>query len=229
MGVNQVYSIEPTDKKQFSQDFDQVYGRYAKLYDLVVKLFPVWRNWITQAVPHILGPRVLEISFGTGYLLTQYANAFETYGIDYNWELTGTAQKNLATKGIKAAIQQADIYHLPYRSQTFNTVVNTMAFSGYPDGRLALAEIARVLQKNGRFVLIDIDYPQKRNWLGMKMTQFWASSGDIIRDMGPLFTQADFRYEEKEIGDFGSVHLYVATKIGWVLAGNWVKTGKSFN
>lgn len=208
-----MYSTEPTDKKEFSQNFDRMYGRFAKLYDLAVKTVPVWRNWIKQAIPLIHGPKVLEISFGTGYLLTQYANSFETYGIDYNWELTCTAKQNLHTKRVQASIQQADIAHLPYRTGMFNTVVNTMAFSGYPDGRQAMAEINRVLMTNGRFVLIDIDYPKEHSWLGTKMTRFWASTGDIIRDMGQLFDQSGFRYEDKEIGGFGSVHLYVATKI----------------
>ena len=157
---------------------------------------------------------MLEVSFGTGCLLTQYASSYETYGIDYNWELTCTAKRNLAAHNIPAAIQQADIEHLPYRSGTFNTVVNTMAFSGYPDGRQALAEIYRVLQGDGRFVLIDINYPKNRNWAGMKLAQFWASTGDLIRDMDQLFRQAKFQYEEQEVGGLGTVHLYVATKVG---------------
>ncbi|MAU01242.1 MAG: SAM-dependent methyltransferase [Anaerolineaceae bacterium] len=209
-----MYSTEPEDKKQFRQEFDRFYGRFAKLYDWTVKIFPVWRNWISQAIPHIVGPKVLEVSFGTGYLLTQYANNFETCGIDYNWELTCIAKRNLEANHVQAAIQQADIEHLPYRAETFNTVVNTMAFSGCPNGRRAMAEIYRVLQGNGRFVLIDINYPENRNWVGMKLARFWASTGDIIRDMGQLFSQAKFHYVEKEVGGFGTVHLYVATKIG---------------
>lgn len=207
-----MYSTEPTHTKQYSQQFDQVYGRLAKVYDVAVKLFPLWGKWISQAIPHIIGPRVLEISFGTGYLLSQYAGYYETYGIDYNWEMTGIARQNLQKMGAQAAIQQADVAHLPYRSESFNTVVNTMAFTGYPDGQAALAEIYRVLQRNGRFVLVDINYPGDHNWLGVKLTRLWASTGDIIRDLGALFDWAGFNYEEREVGGFGSVHLYVATK-----------------
>lgn len=207
-----MYSAEPHDKQQFTRQFDQTYSRMAKLYDVVVKLFPVWRNWINEALPHIVGPNVLELSFGTGYLLTQYANRYQTYGIDYNWSLTRIAQQNLAKTGTTAFLQQADVAHLPYRAGTFNTVVNTMAFTGYPDGRRAMAEIYRVLQPNGRFVLVDIDYPPDGNWLGMKMTRLWASAGDIIRDMGALFAETGFRCQDKAIGGFGSVHLYVASK-----------------
>lgn len=207
-----MYSPEPIDKHQFTTKFNRVYSQFAKIYDLAVKWIPLWRNWISHALPHLRGQRILEISYGTGYLLTQYADRFETYGIDYNWELACTAKHNLQKTGIYALIQQANIEHLPYQSKSFDTVVNTMAFTGYPDGQKALSEISRVLKDNGRFVLIDINYPKGQNWLGMKLTQLWASSGDIIRDMGKLFKQSEFEYSDDEVGGFGSVHLYVATK-----------------
>jgi ubiquinone/menaquinone biosynthesis C-methylase UbiE len=208
-----MYPSEPENKKQFTQNFDQAYGRFAKVYDWIVKILPVWRNWISTAIPHIVGPNVLEISFGTGYLISQYAQQHNTYGIDYNWELSCVAKQNLEKFGAQAQLQQADIAYLPYSSASFDTVVNTMAFTGYPDGKKAITEIHRVLKPNGRFVLVDIDYPQDRNWLGTKATQLWAISGDILRDMQALFEQSDFDYSEKEVGGFGSVHLYIATKI----------------
>ena len=207
-----MYSPEPIDKGAFTQKFDQTYGRMARIYDVVVKVFPIWRNWITQAVPHIVGSKVLEISFGTGYLLTQYAHQYDTYGIDYNWALTHIARQNLERAGMQASLQQADVAHLPYRSEMFDTVINTMAFTGYPDGAKAMAEIYRVLKPTGRLLLVDINYPQDRNGLGMALTRFWANSGDLIRDMNQLLEDAGFRYRDEEIGGFGSVHLYVGTK-----------------
>ena len=81
------YTVEPFNPKKFMEDFDRFYSRIAPLYDVVVKLFPIWKTWIKKAIPHIIGPRVLEVSFGSGYLLTQYADRFDTYGIDYNKEM----------------------------------------------------------------------------------------------------------------------------------------------
>jgi ubiquinone/menaquinone biosynthesis C-methylase UbiE len=87
-----------------------------------------------------------------------------------------------------------------------------MAFSGYPDGVAALTEMGRVLKPDGKLVMIDIEFPKNRNWLGMALTKFWMASGDLIRDMGPLFEESGWKFEEEEIGGFGSVHLYVAEK-----------------
>ena len=207
-----MYSSEPVDKKEFTQKYDRAYSSLASIYDWVVKVLPVWRNWITTAIPHILGPDVLEVSFGTGYLISQYAGKFNTFGIDYNWKLACIARKNLLIFDAQTNIQQADVEHLPYAARTFDTVVNTMAFTGYPDGRKALSEIHRVLKPNGRFVLVDIDYPQNQSWLGTQTTRLWASLGDIIRDMTVLFRQTGFQFTDEEVGGFGSVHLYIATK-----------------
>jgi ubiquinone/menaquinone biosynthesis C-methylase UbiE len=205
-------STEPTNKKAYTEQYDQTYGKFAKGYDWIVKVLPVWRNWISTAIPHIVGPNVLEVSFGTGYLISQYADRFNTFGIDYNWELTCIAQQNLKAASTHAYLQQANIEHLPYPNNSFDTVVNTMAFTGYPDGLKALTEIRRVLKSEGRFILVDIDYPKDQNWLGIQTTRLWAALGDIIRNMDALFRQTGFRFREEEVGGFGSVHLYIATR-----------------
>ncbi|MFC1996493.1 class I SAM-dependent methyltransferase [Chloroflexota bacterium] len=207
-----MYSEEPQDKIEFTKKYDRAYGSFSRAYDWAVKALPLWRNWISTTIPHIIGPDVLEVSFGTGYLISQYANQYNTYGIDYNWELACIAQQNLQKFNVRAALQQADIEFLPYPNDTFDTVVNTMAFTGYPNGLNALNEIHRVLKPKGRFVLVDIDYPQDRNWLGTLTTQVWAFLGDIIRDMEALFKHTGFQFTYQEIGGFGSVHLYIATK-----------------
>jgi len=206
------YSPEPIDKRSYTTEFNQAYSRFARLYDLAVKVIPLWKRWIGQARPYIRGPRVLEVSFGPGYLLRQYADQYAIYGIDLNEKMIHITRRNLASAGKKASLQQADVAGLPYASETFDTVVNTMAFTGYPDGEKAMGEMQRVLKSGGRLVMVDINYPADGNWLGVKLTTLWASLGDIIRDMEPLFRQYGFVYTDKGIGGFGSIHLYVAEK-----------------
>lgn len=206
------YTPEPQDKKGFTRRFDRMYSRTARIYDRVIKLLPYWRNWISEVLPHIQGPRVLEVSFGTGYLMTCYADRYETFGIDYNREMALIASQNLKSAGVRASIQQADVVSLPYPGGIFNTVISTMAFSGYPDARAALGEIRRVLVEDGRLVMVDVNYPFLQNYYGVNMARIWVSAGDILRDMGVLFSEFGFEYTDREVGGFGSVHLYVAEK-----------------
>jgi ubiquinone/menaquinone biosynthesis C-methylase UbiE len=203
------YSPETENRRKYTQDFDQFYTRFAGAYDWLVKTFPVWRNWIKSALPWIEGPNVLEVSFGTGYLLSQYADQFNTFGIDYNQRLAKVAQENLRKSDQKALLQIANVESLPYKTGSFDTLVNTMAFTGYPRAKSALSEMVRVLKPGGRIVMVDINYPSDGNILGTMLTNVWQAAGDIIRDMPALFAEYGLNCREEEVGGFGSVHLYV--------------------
>lgn len=209
-----VYSKEPENSIEYTRKLDKGYSKYAKIYDLAVTLLPSWKTWIKAVIPYIEGPRVLEASFGTGYLLTQYANNFETYGIDFNSVMVETARKNLTNKGIEAKLQRANVEKLPFPDEYFDTVINTMAFSGYPNGKQAMSEFLRILKENGRLLIVDFDYPSNRNRFGYWLTKLMESAGDTIRNISKILYDFNFEYSEKEIGGFGSVHLYIAKKRG---------------
>ena len=212
MPKDEHYSPEPENGGKHTEEYDQFYSRFAGGYDWLVKIFPFWRNWIKAAIPWINGPRVLEVSFGTGFLLTQYADQFTTYGIDYNQNLALVARSNLRKYGMEANLQVANVEAIPYADGSFDTIVNTMAFTAYPDGKLALVEILRVLKPGGRLVMVDVNYPGNGNWAGKLLTKGWKAGGDIIRDMPALFAEFGLEWTEEEVGGFGSVHLYVVEK-----------------
>ena len=207
-----VYAKEPENSIAYTRKLDQAYSKYANVYDVAVKLLPVWKTWIKTVIPYIEGDRVLEVSFGTGYLLMHYANNYQTYGIDFNHDMVDIARKNLSRKGVKATLQQADVEALPFPENYFDTIVNTMAFTGYPNGEQAMSEFYRVLKAGGRLLIVDFDYPANRNRLGYWLTKLMELGGDTIRDIPKILQAFTFEYTEEEIGGFGSVHLYVARK-----------------
>lgn len=208
------YSSEPQDPSAFKTRFDAEYTRIAKLYDVVVRRTPFWRRWLDHALEHIEGPRVLEVSFGTGYLLTRYAGRVDAYGIDLNSRMLEIARGNLSRAGLEAELRQGDVEDLPYDDDEFDCLVNTMAFTGYPNGERAPTEITRVLKPEGTLVMIDVNYPPDMNRLGVTMTQLWARAGDLIRDMNTLLNEAGYDSTDRSIGGFGSIHLYVARPRG---------------
>jgi len=207
--TRRLYSDEPRNAQAYQEGFDRTYTRIAGVYDIAVKVLPIWKTWLKRALPHIRGRRVLEVSFGTGYLMTHYADQFEVYGIDFNARMVSVAMKNLRQVRLSANLRQGTVEDLPYEDGFFDTVVSTMAFSGYPDGTTAMAEMRRVLASGGRLVLIDINFPADRNWIGTRLTRCWQLSGDIIRDMDRILVAHGFDYEDIEIGGFGSVHMYI--------------------
>ncbi|KAA3661071.1 MAG: class I SAM-dependent methyltransferase [Calditrichaeota bacterium] len=209
---NIVYSKEPENSLEYTQKLDEEYSKFAKTYDVAVKLLPIWKTWIKTVIPHIEGKRVLEASFGTGYLLMHYASKYETYGIDFNMNMVEIAQKNLSRKSITATLLQANVEQLPFPDNHFDTVVNTMAFTGYPNGKRAMSEFHRVLKDDGILLIVDFEYPSNRNRFGYWLTKLMESAGDTIRDISKLLHEFSFEFAEEEIGGFGSVHFCNARK-----------------
>ena len=114
MSTRVKFSKEPKNKDRFTASMDKFYTVSAGIYDFLVKATPVWKNWISQVIPHIEGERVLEASFGTGYLLGQYAGQFETYGVEFNSKMVRITQKNLRQKKFSALLCQGNVENLPY-------------------------------------------------------------------------------------------------------------------
>lgn len=209
--------IRYTDPSKIASDYtekmNKEYNWMAKAYGLFMTLFPFWKKWIKKVIPHIRGKKILEISFGNGYLMTQYASdKYEIYGIDYNEKMLEIAIKKMAEKKIKAHLSRGNVEKLPFPDNSFDTVINTMAFTGYPDGDKALIEMKRVLKKNGSILLVDFDYPNNRNRFGYMMVKLFEKFGDIIKDINSLLKQHHFTYKDIPIGGWGSVHLYIARK-----------------
>jgi ubiquinone/menaquinone biosynthesis C-methylase UbiE len=207
-----LYPKEPSDPVRFTARANRAYSMFARTYDRVVRLWPTWSRWLDAALPHIQGPRVLEVSFGTGYLLTQYAAEHEVTGIDLNARLAAMAKRKLAENGMHPSLARANVEALPFRAGHFDTVVNTMAMSAYPDGEAAIGEMGRVLRPGGRLVLIDVNYPIPPTLAGRFVAWGWRAAGDVFRDIDGLLRNSGFTHTTREIGGCGTVHLYVAKK-----------------
>ncbi len=167
-----------------------------------------------NVIPNISGTKILEVSFGSGYLMTKYGagNKYEITGIDYNEKMIELTKKKMAIKKISAKIMQANVEELPFPDNSFDTVINTMAFTGYPNGDKAMSELKRVLKPKGKLLMVDFDYPEDRNIFGYLSIKFWEKLGDIIKDINFLLTKYEFDYNDYSIGSFGSVHFFMCTK-----------------
>ena len=209
--------IKYTDASKIASDYtekmNKEYNWMAKGYDAFMTLFPLWKRWIKKILPHIEGEKILEVSFGSGYLMTQYASdTYDMYGLDYNEKMIEITTNKMKKLDIKTHLSQGNVESLPYPENTFDTVINTMAFTGYPHGNKAMSELHRVLKKGGRLLLVDFDYPDNRNLFGYLIVKLWEKFGDIIKDIKSILMEQNFDYEAVSVGGFGSVHLFLARK-----------------
>jgi ubiquinone/menaquinone biosynthesis C-methylase UbiE len=101
---------------------------------------------------------ILDIGCGTGELLFQLQTRFnaDLAGLDLSGNMLEIARKKL---GNNVELRQGDAEHLPWEASRFDLVSCTLSFHHYPQPRLALAEMRRVLKPGGTLLLADITFP----------------------------------------------------------------------
>lgn len=184
-----------------------VYEAFPLAYNALDHLtFGAWWNLVRRALDYIPpGSQVLEVGFGPGRLHVELARrAGLCAGLDLAWGMCRFTRRRLDRAGLSQQLTRGSVFALPYPDHTFNIVVSTFAFSGFPQGGLAMREMARVTTDGGRIVLIDIGLPADHNPLGTFFARLWERMGDFLYDQPALMREAGLEmvvYEEFGPGD----------------------------
>ncbi len=110
------------------------------------------------------GEKVLDIGFGTGWVLERlvYLVGIDhiTYGLDYSEGMKKVALENLKKKNIDTAVQlvTANVKSMPYADDSFDVVFVSFVIDllQKDDIPKALSEIKRVLKPGGRLILVSM-------------------------------------------------------------------------
>lgn len=192
--------------------FHGFYHQFAWTYDFVAALVSIgrWNKWIRAVLPFVDGESVLELGSGPGQLQDyMLANTpLKVVGLDESAQMGFLARRRLKHAGhpvIKLTRGLAQC--LPFRAQAFNTVVSTFP-SAYIFDQLTLREIHRVLDQDGRLVVLPAAWIFGKDvldrgaaWLFRITHQAPRSPDDALIDFlrGPLERarfQAEFRMIE---------------------------------
>ena len=100
---------------------------------------------------------VLEIGFGTGLNLAYYPQQVTKLTvIDQERMLAGRVAKRIAQARMPVEQIQMDASgRLPFEENTFDAVVTTLTLCSIEDAPPALAEIRRVLKREGQYVFLE--------------------------------------------------------------------------
>ena len=107
--------------------------------------------------------RVLDIPCGRGFYLNmiRYVSDCEIIGAELDWDIIQKARANVGHLGIP--LNNTDIYHLPYRSNSFDAVILSEVLEHLDDDVAALREVYRVL-KPGGVVAITVPHANYPFW-----------------------------------------------------------------
>ncbi|HXC78975.1 MAG TPA: class I SAM-dependent methyltransferase [Candidatus Acidoferrum sp.] len=143
-----------------SHDVDR-FNRWASDYDRHwmqrVIFEPVQRTVLKLAAEQVPHPAaILDVGCGTGRLLGLAQGRFpgaRLDGVDAAIEMVRQAQTT--SPGSAIQFQQGVAEELPFPERSFDLVFSTMTFHHWSDQGRGIAEIARVLKPDGRWLLAE--------------------------------------------------------------------------
>lgn len=136
--------------------FHLLYHRMAWSYDLVAAVVSAgqWNHWARITLPHLAGPRVLELGYGPGHLQQVLLQTERhTYGIDESVQMSRQASHRLRRVGLQPQLTRGLVQHLPFASASMDQVVSTFPSEYIFDPR-TLQEAWRVLRPGGLLVIL---------------------------------------------------------------------------
>ncbi len=144
---------------------------WAYSYDYFI-LKP-WLLYVQKKVVSYINLRVnikiLDVGCGTGdtLVIISKLSTAKLYGLDISKNMLLRARKKL---GRKAKLILGDVEKIPFEDNYFDYVLNTEAFHHFPNPNKSLKEINRVLKKDGKFILADLNfYSDFIHWLFKKI------------------------------------------------------------
>ena len=145
------------DKKERNIKF---FDEWAASYDRFI--FSFWLKMMHKKVLKFIsrkqGLKILDVSCGTGELLLLLSNKLEKaelYGVDISRNMIRLAEKKI---GEKARINCSDVESLQFKDAMFDYVITTESFHHYVNQEKALQEMKRVLKKNGKLIVADVNF-----------------------------------------------------------------------
>jgi len=140
----------------------QMFGSIAKRYDLANHLLSCgvdfyWRKRAAEIVASWRPDKIVDLATGTGDLalvLQRKLPEAEVVGVDFLPEMLTLAQK----KGVVQTIL-ADAMKLPFPDASFDSVTIAFGLRNMENWQRALAEMSRVLKRNGHLLVLEFGLP----------------------------------------------------------------------
>lgn len=148
-------STEPTRVRQ-------MFGDIARRYDLANHTLSCgmdfyWRRCAASRTASWYPLKIVDLATGTGDLalaLQKKLPHAEVTGVDFQSEMLELAQR----KGVRQTVL-ADAMKLPFPDGSFDCVTIAFGLRNMEDWRGALAEMSRVLRRNGHLLVLEFSLP----------------------------------------------------------------------
>ena len=146
--------------KDYKKYNDQLFSRWAPVYDVFELILSDVRNQITKEINPI-NKSVLDVATGTGSLAIDLSKSAEkVVGIDLSSKMLDVAEKKRKNYNLSFLLMDASC--MKFNDEEFDLVTISLGLHDMPlDIRtLVLKEVKRVLKRDGKLYVLEYDLPQ---------------------------------------------------------------------
>jgi demethylmenaquinone methyltransferase / 2-methoxy-6-polyprenyl-1,4-benzoquinol methylase len=147
-----------------------MFDRIARVYDamnsvMTAGLHHRWRERAADLARLEPGDRALDVATGTGDLALALARrvgpAGEVVACDFSEPMLAIGGKKAAAAGMPVRFEVANALALPYPDDAFDAATVGFGARNFDDLERGLGEMARVVRRGGRVVVLEITVPRR--------------------------------------------------------------------
>lgn len=183
------------DTPEFASQVRRMFDRIAGVYDLMntamtAGLHHRWRAVAADRAGLPTGDRALDVCCGTGDLAFELRRrcgpSGSVVGCDFSEPMLQLARRKASRRGVpEVRFDWADALALPYEEGSFDAVTVGFGARNLADLERGVEEMARVLRRGGRLVILEITQPHRPPlswfhalWFDRIVPQLGALAGD---------------------------------------------------
>lgn len=149
------------------------------------------------------GAAVLEVAPGPGYLAIEMARLgrFDVTGLDISRSFVEIASENARQTAVSVDFRQGDVVSMPFDAESFDLVVCQAAFKDFAQPGSALDEMHRVLRRDGKAVIQDMngdasdaDIEREVNRMGLGRLRAFMTKGSLAMVRRRAYSRAQFEH-----------------------------------
>lgn len=161
-------NVSPKNKTESYRIFDKI----AKTYDFlnIILSFGIdrlWRRKIIKIIGNNKIENAIDLATGTGdmaILLGKNDNIQKVTGLDLSKEMIAIGNKKIEKKNLdsKVRLKIGNGMDIPLDDATADLVTITFGIRNFGDFEKGLKEMHRILNKNGRCIIMEFSLPQNK-------------------------------------------------------------------
>lgn len=206
---------------QSKEEIRSYYNKIARVYDLLAERTEDPMRWAGfELLDPKPGERVLEIGFGTGHCLVEFARRVtpggKVRGVDLSDEMVRLAGELVKQHGYEEVVQlwRRDAMQLPCESDSIHALFMsfTLELFDTPEMPKVLAECRRVLLPGGRIGVVSISKEQPSDPM-VKVFEWTHRHFPNLLDCRPIYARRELEAAGFEIVSAEIRHMWLPVEI----------------